>query len=129
MIDAPLDKGTVRIGNASFERESIDQDRPVLLLVQSEGANDLDGAGRVSVSVLRARKIALEIAGRSLSADDLSSNSVHPGELLCGIWSRGVDEGHPENALLCQVVDVGIVLLNRTHDGGFVGHLPVTRMK
>ena len=33
MIDAPLDKGTVRIGNASFERESIDQDRPVLLSV------------------------------------------------------------------------------------------------
>lgn len=76
MIDAPLDKGTVRIGNASFERESIDQDRPVLLSVQSEGANDLDGAGRVSVSVLRARKIALEIAERSLSADDLSSNSA-----------------------------------------------------
>lgn len=105
MIDAPLDKGTVRIGSASFERESIDQDRPVLLSVllsvQSEGANDLDDAVCVSVSVLRARKIALEIAGRSLSADDLSSNSAHPGELLCGIWSRGVDEGHPENALLC----------------------------
>ena len=80
MIDAPLDKGTVRIGNASFERESIDQDRPVLLSVllsvQSEGANDLDDAVRVSVSVLRARKIALEIAGRSLAADDLSSNSA-----------------------------------------------------
>ncbi|MDA8698285.1 hypothetical protein N9M41_07380 [Rhodopirellula sp.] len=65
---------------------------------------------------------ALDFINRQNS---FTATRPHPGELLYSVQGRGNQLGRQRNAVLCQVGQVRIVLLDRTHDGGTCGFLPV----